>query len=75
MMAAGLVKIFSTTQYSYIDGSVGMSYNSNIGNNENNNFFLVRLTITSTGQKYFYRNASIEVHPKWVFRAGCGWSY
>ena len=36
----GVGENLAGTQYSYIDGSVGMSYNSNLSSNENNNYFI-----------------------------------
>lgn len=67
----GLGENFSNTQYNYIDGSVGMSFNSDFALNSPNNYFI--------GAAYhhfnrpggsFYRNSNIELHPKWVFSAG-----
>jgi type IX secretion system PorP/SprF family membrane protein len=67
----GLGENLLNTQYSYLDGSVGMSLNSNMGDNEHNNFFI--------GAAYhhfnrpnisFYRDPNIELYPKWVFSGG-----
>jgi len=67
----GIGENFSNSGYIYADGSVGMSYNSNMGTNPDNNFFL--------GAAYhhfnrpgisFYRNSNIELHPKLVFSGG-----
>jgi type IX secretion system PorP/SprF family membrane protein len=67
----GLGENFSNTQYNYIDGSVGMSYNSTLGDNVNNNFFVGAAYHHFTRPKRsFYRNAGIELNPKWVFSAG-----
>ena len=77
----GLGESFTNTQYMYADGSVGMSYNSSIGENENNNFFLgVAYHHFNRPKTAFYRNADIEMHPKWVFSGGVKlavteWSY
>lgn len=71
----GLGENFASTQYNYLDGSVGMSYNSGIGNNTNNNFFLGAAYHHFTRPKTsFYRNANIELHPKWVFSGGLRFS-
>ncbi|HEY6503990.1 MAG TPA: PorP/SprF family type IX secretion system membrane protein [Chitinophagaceae bacterium] len=68
---AGLGENLADAQYTYLDGSVGMSFNSNLNDNPDNNFFI--------GAAYhhfnrpnisFYRNPSIELHPKWVFSGG-----
>ncbi len=67
----GLGENFSKAQYSYLDGSVGMSYNSILGNNESNNFF-----VGAAYHHFTKPNASLfqptgfELHPKWVFSGG-----
>ncbi|HEX4875748.1 MAG TPA: PorP/SprF family type IX secretion system membrane protein [Chitinophagaceae bacterium] len=63
---------FANTQYSYVDGSVGMSYNSTLGENTNNNYFIGAAYhhFNRPKQTFFYRNAGIELNPKWVFSAG-----
>jgi len=68
----GLGENFSNTQFSYLDGSVGMSYNSNIGSNPENNFFLGTAYhhFNKPGQSFFYQNSNLELTPKWVFSAG-----
>jgi type IX secretion system PorP/SprF family membrane protein len=69
------------TQYSYLDGSVGMSYNSGFGESENNNFFLgAAYHHFNRPNNSFYRNTNIELHPKWVYSGGLkfgisGYSY
>lgn len=58
-------------QYSYLDGSVGMSYNSNLNNNPDNNFFLgAAYHHFNRPANSFYRDPNIELHPKLVFSAG-----
>ena len=67
----GLGENFSGAQYNYIDGSVGMSYNSTLGYNVNNNFFLgAAYHHFNRPNNSFYRKAGIELHPKMVFSAG-----
>jgi len=68
----GLGENFANTQYNYIDGSVGMSYNSNLGNNSDNNYFFGAAYhhFNRPKQTFFYRNAGVELHPKWVFSGG-----
>lgn len=67
----GIGENFAGSQYSYIDGSVGMSYNSTLGQNENNNFFVGAAYHHFTRPKNaFFRNAGIEIEPKWVFSGG-----
>jgi type IX secretion system PorP/SprF family membrane protein len=67
----GLGENLSNTSYSYLDGSVGMSYNSNMGDNPNNNFFLGgAYHHFNRPNNSFYRNKEIELYPKWVFSGG-----
>lgn len=67
----GLGENFANTQYTYADGSVGMSYNSGIGFNSENNFFLgAAYHHFNRPKSSFYRNANVELYPKWVFSGG-----
>lgn len=60
-----------TTQYNYLDGSVGMSYNSNLNNNEENTFFIgAAYHHFNRPKQSFYRNSQIELNPKLVFSGG-----
>ena len=62
---------FSDTKYSYLDGSVGMSYNSNLKNNPANTFFVgAAYHHFNRPNRSFYRNSNIELNPKWVFSGG-----
>jgi len=62
---------FTDAQYLYLDGSVGMSYNSNLNNNPDNNYFLGAAYHHFNRPKVsFYRNSNIELFPKWVFSGG-----
>jgi type IX secretion system PorP/SprF family membrane protein len=62
---------FVNPSYIYFDGSVGLSFNSNLGENANNNYFLgVAYHHFNRPQVSFYRNAKIELFPKWVFSGG-----
>ncbi len=67
----GVGENFTSPQYNYLDASVGMSYNSSIGDNVNNNFFIGAAYhhINKPGNS-FYRNTGIEMHPKLVFSVG-----
>lgn len=59
------------TQYNYLDGSVGMSYNCNLNDNPDNNFFIgAAYHHFNRPNTSFYRNAAIELNPKWVFSGG-----
>ena len=67
----GLGENFLHTQYSYLDGSVGMSYNSNLNSNPNNNYYFgAAYHHFNRPKNSFYRNATIELQPKWVFSGG-----
>ncbi|MBI5856231.1 MAG: PorP/SprF family type IX secretion system membrane protein [Sphingobacteriales bacterium] len=67
----GLGENFSNAQYSYIDGSVGMSFNSDFALNSPNNYFIgAAYHHFNRPNGSFYRNTNIELHPKWVFSTG-----
>jgi len=62
---------FNDASYLYADGSVGVSYNSNLNDNPNNNYFLgAAYHHFNRPNESFYRNANIELFPKWVFSGG-----
>lgn len=61
----------ANTQYNYLDGSVGMSFNADMNDNPENNFFIGgAYHHFNRPKRSFYRNANIELNPKWVFSAG-----
>jgi type IX secretion system PorP/SprF family membrane protein len=62
---------FGNPSYIYADGSVGMSYNSNLNDNPDNNFFVgIAYHHFNRPNISFYRNAKFELFPKWVFSGG-----
>jgi type IX secretion system PorP/SprF family membrane protein len=62
---------FNDASYLYADGSVGMSYNSDLNENPDNNFYLgVAYHHFNRPHASFYRDANIELYPKWVFSGG-----
>ena len=62
---------FNDASYLYADGSVGMSFNSDLNDNPNSNYFLgVAYHHFNRPNESFYRNAGIELFPKWVFSGG-----
>lgn len=63
---------FAKSSYSYFDGSVGMSFNSQIGENPDNNIFIgVGYHHFNKAPKIsFYGNPANEMTPKWVASAG-----
>jgi type IX secretion system PorP/SprF family membrane protein len=67
----GLGENFADPQFSYLDGSVGMSYNSSLGDNPNNNMFIgAAYHHFNTPANSFYRDPNISLQQKWVFSAG-----
>ena len=66
---------FDKAQYTYIDGSVGMSYNSSFNDNPKNNFYIgAAYHHFNRPNNSFYRNSNIELNPKLVFSAGAKFS-
>ncbi|MGC4037233.1 MAG: PorP/SprF family type IX secretion system membrane protein [Chitinophagaceae bacterium] len=62
-------------QYTYIDGSVGMSYNASLNDNPDNNFFIgAAFHHFNRPKNSFYHDPKIELHPKWVYSAGVRFS-
>jgi type IX secretion system PorP/SprF family membrane protein len=59
---------FSRTQYSYWDGSAGISFNSGLGNNPQNNILLgVAYNHFNRPRNSFYEDANVLLDPKLVF--------
>lgn len=66
---------FIEPKYSYFDGSVGMSYNTQLDDNRDNNMFVgLAYHHFTHPRNSFYRNASAEVSPKWVASVGVRFS-
>ena len=63
---------FSKPNYSYFDGSAGISFNSQVGENEDNNNFLgvAYHHFNKAKNITFYSNSNLENTPKWVASAG-----
>lgn len=63
---------FNRTSYSYFDGSAGLSLNSQIGENENNNFYigLAYHHFNRPRNISFFSDYEMEMSPKWVGSAG-----
>lgn len=67
----GLGEPLTGTQYMYLDGSAGLSYNTNISSNPDDNLFIgLAYHHFNRPKQSFYRNSNIELHPKWVGSAG-----
>lgn len=66
---------FVEPKYTYVDAAVGMSYNTQLNENPDNNiFFGLGYHHFTRPKTSFYRNASAEVEPKWVGSAGIRFS-
>jgi type IX secretion system PorP/SprF family membrane protein len=70
--SAGNGENITKPSYSYFDASVGMSFNTQLGENKNNNMYvgLAYHHFNKADQISFYGNADIEMIPKWVASAG-----
>ncbi|RYG45427.1 MAG: type IX secretion system membrane protein PorP/SprF [Chitinophagaceae bacterium] len=61
----------TNTRFSYLDGSVGMSYNATIKDDPADNFYIgVAYHHFTRPNQSFYRDPAIELNPKWVFSGG-----
>lgn len=63
---------FPKSSYSYLDASVGMSFNSQLGENTDNNIYLglAYHHFNKATKVSFYGNPNYEMIPKWVGSAG-----
>ncbi|MFZ4057157.1 MAG: PorP/SprF family type IX secretion system membrane protein [Ferruginibacter sp.] len=63
---------FNRPSYSYFDGTAGLSFNSQIGQADDNNLFLgISYHHFNKAPKVsFYGNTEFEMIPKWVYSAG-----
>jgi len=61
----------AVANYTFADGSVGISYNSNLSQNPEDNFYLgVAYHHFTKPQNSFFRDPSIKLNPKWTGSAG-----
>lgn len=57
--------------YTYLDGSVGLSYNSNLSQDPEDNFYLgMAYHHFAKSKNTFFRDPTIQLNPKWVASAG-----
>lgn len=63
---------FPRNSYSYLDGSVGMSFNTQIGENPDNNIYIGAAYhhFNKATKVSFYGNPNYEMIPKWVGSVG-----
>jgi type IX secretion system PorP/SprF family membrane protein len=67
----GIGENITDPTYSYLDGSVGMSLNSVVNNNPDNNYYIgAAYHHFNRPRNSFYRDKNIELNPKWVFSGG-----
>jgi len=61
---------FNRTQYTYWDGSAGLSFNSELGSNPDNNVLIgVAYNHFNKPRNSFYENANVLLEAKWVVSA------
>ncbi len=71
--SAGTGETFPNASYSYFDGSVGMSFNSQVGLVEDNNNIYLAIAyhhFNKAKNVNFYTASKLEMIPKWVASAG-----
>lgn len=63
---------FTKPSYSYLDGSVGVTFNTQLGDNVDNNIYLGAAYhhFNKAPKISFYGNPNYEMIPKWVYSAG-----
>ena len=63
---------FANANFSYGDGSVGMTFNSALGTGrkEDNYFIGIAYHHFNRPKNTFYKNPSVELNPKWVISGG-----
>ncbi len=63
---------FPRNSYSYLDGTVGLSFNSQVGENEDNNIYIGAAYhhFNKATKVSFYGNPNYEMIPKWVGSLG-----
>ncbi|TMI64494.1 MAG: type IX secretion system membrane protein PorP/SprF [Bacteroidetes bacterium] len=62
---------FQSASYTYADGAVGMSFNSQVNANPDNNFFIgAAYHHFNKPKNSFYQNMGLQLAPKYVFSGG-----
>lgn len=66
----------TNSSFGYVDGSVGLSYNAQLTERSTDNFYVgvAYHHFNRPSQSFYFRNANIELNPKWVLSAGMKWS-
>ncbi|MDX1954300.1 MAG: PorP/SprF family type IX secretion system membrane protein [Chitinophagaceae bacterium] len=67
----GINENITDPTYAYLDGSTGISFNTQIKDDPENNLYLgVAYHHFNRPENSFYRNKNIQLNPKWVFSGG-----
>ncbi len=67
----GIGENITNPNYSYLDGSVGLSFNSVLKNDANSNYYIgASYHHFNRPKNSFYKNKNIELNPKLVFSGG-----
>jgi type IX secretion system PorP/SprF family membrane protein len=68
----GTGESFASKNFLYFDGSAGLSFNSQIGQNVDNNFYLgiAYHHFNQSAKVSFYNNSEVKIDPYWVYSAG-----
>lgn len=67
----GIGENFTDPTYTYMDGSAGISLNSYLKNDPEDNFYIgVAYHHFNRPRNSFYKDKNIELNPKWVFSGG-----
>jgi hypothetical protein len=63
---------FPDNNYLYFDGSAGLSFNSQVGQNAENNLYfgIAYHHFNQSARASFYNNGDAKINPKWVYSAG-----
>ncbi len=63
---------FTNPSYSYFDGTAGMSFNTQLGENKDDNLYvgIAYHHFNKPSGISFYGNTKLEMTPKWVYSAG-----
>ncbi|MEO6358023.1 MAG: hypothetical protein ABIU77_27540, partial [Ferruginibacter sp.] len=63
---------FNSSSYTYFDGIAGMSFNAQLGSNQDNNMYagIAFHHFNKAAKISFYDNSNLEMKPKWVYSGG-----
>ena len=63
---------FNQSSFTYFDGTAGMSFNAQLGDNADNNMYagIAYHHFNKASRVSFYDNSNLAVMPKWVYSAG-----